>query len=151
MKGKKDKKITIKETPSNAKAAVTTENPDRFYGCYPSWRFLKIDKDNWTVDKHCFWDVILPNLKNFESMTWDEILRKSNNNHHFIDVSSLNDVAQKILAERRIEAESVMSLRFTGTHRLYGIMDDNVFNILWYDENHGDNTACVCRSHKKHT
>ncbi|CUP62134.1 Uncharacterized phage-associated protein [Anaerostipes hadrus] len=32
-----------------------------------------------------------------------------------------------------------------------GYMVEKVFNILWYDDNHGDNNRCVCRSYLKHT
>ena len=50
-----------------------------------------------------------------------------------------------------IEAESLISLRLTGNHRLYGYMTGRVFNVLQYDNNHGDNSTCVCRSYLKHT
>lgn len=63
----------------------------------------------------------------------------------------MNKVAQDRLFEKRIEAESLISLRLTGTHRLYGYMTGRVFNILWYDDDHGDNAECVCRSRLKHT
>ena len=26
-----------------------------------------------------------------------------------------------------------------------------VFHVLWFDDKHGDNSACVCRSYLKHT
>lgn len=55
------------------------------------------------------------------------------------------------MAERYIEAEALISLRMTGNHRLYGYMSGRVFNIIWYDDDHGDNDTCVCRSFKKHT
>lgn len=45
----------------------------------------------------------------------------------------------------------IISLRITENHRLYGYMSGRVFNILWYDDDHGDNNNCVCRSHLKHT
>ena len=51
----------------------------------------------------------------------------------------------------RIEANAVISLRIQATHRLYGYRIGSVFYILWYDNNHGDNYTCVCKSRKKHT
>jgi hypothetical protein len=90
-------------------------------------------------------------LKALESQTWNEILVKDKKQNHAIDVDDLNKAAQDRLAELYIEAESLISLRVTGNHRLYGYMMGNVFNILWYDDEHGDNKTCVCRSYLKHT
>lgn len=55
------------------------------------------------------------------------------------------------LEEQHIEWDSLYSLRVMGTHRIYGYIIDAVFYILWYDDMHGDNNSCVCRSYKKHT
>ena len=90
-------------------------------------------------------------LKAFETQTWSEILVKDKKQNHAINVYDLNKTAQERLEEKYIEAEALISLRITGTHRLYGYMEGSVFHILWYDIEHGDNETCVCRSHKKHT
>lgn len=63
----------------------------------------------------------------------------------------LNKTVQNRLDELRIETKAVISLRMKGTYRLYGYRIGNVFYILWFDTNHGDNDTCVCRSRKKHT
>lgn len=55
------------------------------------------------------------------------------------------------LAEKYIELDSIISLRLTGKHRLYGYIQKSTFYVLWYDDNHGDNNECVCRSNLKHT
>lgn len=39
----------------------------------------------------------------------------------------------------------------SGISKIYGYMTGRVFNVLWYDDDHGDNSTCVCRSHLKHT
>ena len=66
------------------------------------------------LSKDSFWDSVMPFLVSLESMTWDSILRRSNNNHHFIKLIGLSSRAQAILACRKIEAEAVMSLRLQG-------------------------------------
>lgn len=71
--------------------------------------------------------------------------------NHSINVGELSKAASDRLMELYIEAESLISLRLNGTHRIYGYMNGAVFNILWVDLEHGDNAACVCRSYKKHT
>lgn len=97
------------------------------------------------------WTEIFPRLKAFESQTWSEILVKDKKQNHSIIVNDLNKSAQDRLASKYIEAEALISLRLTGNHRFYGYMTGRVFNVLWYDDNHGDNSTCVCRSYLKHT
>ena len=67
--------------------------------------------------------------------------------NHSLNLNKLNKAAQNRLISKCIEAEGLISLRITGNHRLYGYITGGVFNILWYDDDHGDNSTCVCRSH----
>ena len=130
-------------------------DPENYYHQKPVWAFSHSDECNWAFTKaHIkdrIWTVIFPKLKEWESQTWSEILVKSNKQNHSIDVYSLNKDAKDCLTKRKIEAESLVSLHLSGTVRLYGYMTGHVFNILWFDDNHGDNSTCVCRSYKKHT
>ena len=109
------------------------------------WGFTKENIGN------IFWSDILPYLKNMESRTWQDILVGSKKQNHSINVEELNVKARNRLAELYIEQDSIVSLRLNGTHRIYGFIVGRVFNILWYDLNHGDNATCVCRAHMKHT
>ncbi|MDE7479562.1 MAG: hypothetical protein K2M91_16770 [Lachnospiraceae bacterium] len=97
------------------------------------------------------WTEILPRLKSLETQSWGEILVKNKKQNHSLNLDDLNKIAQERLATRYIEAESLISLRVTGNHRLYGYMTGRVFNVLWYDDDHGNNNKCVCRSNLKHT
>ena len=130
-------------------------NPERYYNDKPAWSFATVDTSKWAFSEEhigdVLWSEIMPKLKGFESQTWNEILQMHKKQNHSINPSLLNKVAQDRLVELHIEAESIISLRFTGNHRLYGYMSGRVFNILWYDDDHGDNTTCVCRSRKKGT
>lgn len=90
-------------------------------------------------------------MQALETQKWSDILLTSKKQNHSIELDKLNKVARDRLAEKMIEAEAIVSLRFTATHRLYGFMVGSVFNVLWYDDDHGDNKDCVCRSYKKHT
>lgn len=133
-------------------------DPDSIMSLNPSWNFRSCDTDiesNWAFCKERlsvdFWDEVFPKLQSFEKMTWGEILIKAKKQNHSIDVDSLNKCARDRLCELRIEEEAVYSLRLTGKIRIYGFMVGSVFNILWYDNDHGNNDTCVCRSYKKHT
>lgn len=97
------------------------------------------------------WCEILPFLQSLETLTWQEILNYANNKHHLIAIETLNKIARDRLYELHIEAESIMSLRLNGCHRLYGYLEGAVFHLLWFGLNHGDNDTCVCRSRLKNT
>lgn len=131
------------------------ENPSQYYSQNPAWTFANSDQDMWAFSKEhvgeVIWTEIIPRLRALETQTWSEILVRDKKQNHSLDLNDLNRVAQDRLITRYIEAESLISLRVTGTHRLYGYMTGRVFNILWYDDEHGDNSKCVCRSHLKHT
>lgn len=98
-----------------------------------------------------FWDTIFPKLQDFERMTLADIFIDGKKQNHGIDVASLSPLAKKRLDELHIEAESLHSLRLGGKLRLYGILNGAVFSVIWYDDDHGDNSTCVCRSHMRHT
>lgn len=148
------KKIRRKVQPKG-KGAIVAGNPDSYGGQKPSWCFNRSDKEQWSLNEKNasdkFWSEILPHLEGWETQTWDEILVKNKKHNHFIDVEDLNKAAQQRLAERMVEADAVVSLSLSNTHRLYGYLIGAVFYILWYDKGHGDNDGCVCRSRKKHT
>lgn len=155
MAGSKNKKKIPKQNEiPNDRQIKQGGNPCAFYDMNPSWRFHKSDPQEWSVDKEnlgdIFWDEILPRVKDWDKITWKEILNEKKD-HHPINVDKLTKKAQKRLEKLHIEAEAVYSLRFKGTHRLYGLIENGVFNVLWFDKNHGDNDGCVCQSHKKHT
>lgn len=155
MAGSKRKKdIKQKEIP-RGKFIAQGGNPERYYSENPAWSFANSDQEMWAFSEdhmgNLFWTEIFPRLKSLESQTWSEILVRDKKQNHSLDLSELNKVAQDRLALKYIEAESLISLRITGSHRLYGYMTGRVFNVLWYDDDHGDNSTCVCRSRLKHT
>lgn len=76
-------------------------------------------------------------LANFESMTWAEILRRSNNHHHLIPVERICAAAKERLeALGQADAETVLSLRLSNMERVFGILDGYVLRVLWWDPNH---------------
>lgn len=155
MAGSKKKVVIQRSHPIEEKKVGQDENPDQYYAYNPSWNFKSCDAECWALThdlvKSSFWNEILPHLQSLESQKWSNILIDAKKQNHSIDVSELNKVACNRLEDLMIESESIISLRLTGKHRLYGYITRSVFNILWVDFDHGDNKTCVCRSKKKHT
>lgn len=151
---KKDKQIKQRKFPQG-KSIAQGGDPEQYYSQNPAWTFANADQEIWDFSQEhigeLIWSEIFPRLKALETQTWGEILVKDKKQNHSLNLDDLNKVAQDRLVAKYIEAESLISLRITGNHRLYGYMSGRVFNILWYDDDHGDNNKCVCRSYRKHT
>ncbi|MDO5295362.1 MAG: hypothetical protein Q4F00_01805 [bacterium] len=133
-------------------------DPDSYLSKPPSWCFLSCDTDTkcrWSFSQHRlkeeFWTRIFLKLQKFEQMTWSEIQIKSKKQNHSNIVETMNKCAKDRLDELEIEYNALFSLRLNSTVRLYGYREGAVFNILWYDNDHGDNDTCVVRSRLKHT
>lgn len=80
-------------------------------------------------------------LSSYEGMTWAEIQSASGGktkgtNNHFAYISKLDKEAQKRAMELHLDVDELFSLRLTGTLRLYGILENGIFSIIWYDQNH---------------
>lgn len=154
MVGSKKKQIKQTKSPSQKYIGQTTD-PQAYYQQKPAWGFASVDYEMWSFTqehiKDDIWIEILPTLQAFETQTWKEILVANKKNNHSLDPDTLNKTARDRLANRHIEAQSLISLRLSGKRRLYGYITDRTFNILWYDDDHGDNNTCVCRSKLKHT
>ncbi len=120
------------------------------------WRFSIVDLDgDWgwrTVASHSWWNEILPKLQDFESMTWEEIMRASGakkpgkgNNSHFVEAKELTKQAKKRLEYlEQDDVSHLFSLRLDSTKRIYGIRDRRALNLLWFDLHHGNNKKAVC-------
>lgn len=139
------KKAIQKETASNSKQPKIIENPQSFFGDHPVWSFKWMDNDyeKWGLSHSSdLLNDVICKLKDNEGMTWGEIIkaaggRSSGTNSHFENVSELIPEAQKRWRElRHDEYDRVFSLRLKSLHRLYGILEDGVFYIVWYDQNH---------------
>ena len=112
-------KLGFQKTPINTfKKSLHGNLRDKY-----CWQF---SKDNVSNE---FWDRILGHFDSWESQTWQDILVASSKQNHHIEVNRLNKIARDRLQQLHIEVESVVSLRLSGNHRLYGIMDGSSFCI----------------------
>lgn len=114
----------------------------------PAWKFSGIDIDGpwgWgSILPGFFMEELIPKMKSFESMTWEEILRRNN---HEVFVYQIGSEAQKRLQALKLDdTEKLVSLRFTGERRLWGIRSHHILKLLWWDPKHE-----VYPSLKKHT
>ena len=142
----REKKLRRKEfqaTPKTIKEAFKL-NEKLF-----RWSFEKChwEHKGWQDFKELrkFVEQVITKLQELEKMSWQEILDASGgksaghgNNNHFIGGQKLPAEERRIFIERGYmrDFEKVFSLRLSGKERLIGVVDLNVFKILWYDKEH---------------
>ena len=83
---------------------------------------------------------------NYEKNTWRKLLNDNSHANHLVDVQNLSKEAQDRLKKLEILTDSLIQLRVGGTKRIFGLIEDGVMSILWYDLNHE-----VYPVEKKHT
>ncbi len=105
------------------------------------------DNSQWGWDHitcPAFLRQIWDKMRNFETMTWAEILGR---NHHAIAVKDIIEPAQRRLEElQHDDEETLVSFRITGQQRIWAIRSGQEAFLLWWDPNHE-----ICPWQKKHT
>ncbi len=114
----------------------------------PVWQIGALDLEGpwgWhKIDSKLLYNTVIPKIKNFEKMRWNEILGPKN---HEIKINELSKTAQKRLTVLNLDDfDSLVSLRLTGRKRIWGIKIENICKVLWWDPEHA-----VCPSKLKHT
>jgi hypothetical protein len=133
--GKNSPKIkTQPDTRKTPRKAGFDENPMRLR---PAWRIGQMefcDPFGWhTVDANRLLRIH-ERLRSFETMSLGDIIGRHN---HLIPINRLSKVAQDRLHEINLDdIEMLISLRFTGAERVWGILEHNVVILLWWDPNH---------------
>lgn len=106
-----------------------------YYDKKPIWKFTDSDKSMWQLC-HCDTDFF-DKLASFESMTWNDIAVTAKKQHHHVEIAGMIKPAQERLSKRKIDVDELFSLRFSGKHRMYGIIDEiGAFHAIWYDTEH---------------
>lgn len=142
------KKPSIKETPPSGKTPRGADKAAIVKGQRIAWHLRIMDRSGpwgWGfVNINDFWNEIFQKMSHFETNTWCEVL---NRNSHAVKIEKLSKEAQRRLIEiGQDDIEEIVSLRITGEKRLWGIRDQNILKILWWDPKH-----TVCKSNLKHT
>jgi hypothetical protein len=137
-----------KEIPSFGKTPKASEGRS-YYSDHPSWRIGRmdfVDPFGWhTVDSQKLEDI-RSKLGQLETRTWGEILLRAKKQNHSVSIEILCKDAQDRLSEMykgHVDIDDLVSLRLSGRERVWGILDQGVFAVLWWDPEHA-----VCPSLK---
>ena len=106
---------------------------------HEEWGWSKVSKEKLRE--------ILEKLGHWEKKTWAQVLTEDPDAQHDVEVPRLIKDAQDRLKKIHLEDyDSLFRFRFGGRERLWGIRQENIFYLLWWDPRHE-----VCPSTKKHT
>jgi hypothetical protein len=122
--------------PDPKKKPVTVEH--RFDDGHPlAWRFGQTDKAGpfaWNIAPYEKFHEIAHKLFEFENMNWNDIKAQGS---HPIATEKLCDEARKRLVEiEKDDLDELLSLRLTGSNRVWCVKTGHILRPLWWDEDH---------------
>lgn len=144
MPAKKLKRSRRAEQLFLEKRSKGAESSRGYLHKYPSWAFSLCDEEHprWALCRiPSLYHEVVSKLRSFEGMTWAEIQsasggRSHGTNSHFEPVSELSKEARDRADAIHLQEEYLFSLWLDGRTRLFGIIEDGVFYIIWHDPLH---------------
>lgn len=88
---------------------------------------------------------VMERLGNFEGMTWTEI-EQSTGSHPISKNLLIKSAQDRLIEIKQDDVDELFSLRVNGKARIWGIREEHVLRVLWWDPEHQ-----VCPSEKKNT
>ena len=133
MAGRKQAKVAVQSRPEKRARLVAPPIDGGPLG----WRFSSRDREGpfgWAIGDHDKFREVIDKLAEFEGRTWSEITEAGS---HIIGCSRLCDAARTRLREIELDdLDELVSLRLTGTNRVWCIQSGNIMRILWWDADH---------------
>lgn len=94
--------------------------------------------------------LFLDKLISYGNMTWSDIKRQTHDEgrskNHYLSEEKLSDAAWERIHAKHLEdrTDIIFSLALENLLRVIGLLENGVFQIIWYDPNH-----MFCPSRKK--
>lgn len=106
----------------------------------PSWRLSNLRMAppyGWGRISRTDMQAVVNHLASLETMTWNDILVVGKKQNHYCEVSGLSKDARQNIERDWQGADRVLSIRLTNVKRMWGIVEQGVFYLLWWDPDHG--------------
>ncbi|MCY4673128.1 MAG: hypothetical protein OXD43_05065 [Bacteroidetes bacterium] len=151
-KSRRRKVATLTREPSavkNLKTDIVDDKNLRSSQRLFTWSLSVVDvSSRWGLtadvleEKWCPKNGLLKALVSRETMTWAQVANqvggpnRGTNSHH-VPTSKILGEARELLEKSLLyDLDEIYSLRIKGQERFYGIIQDYVLYILWYDPKH---------------
>lgn len=144
---KKNNKPKHIKNPTAAKQAKHTKNPEGYQRQLIAWHFHIMDDGGmWSCNLGNI-RTILQRLHEYERKRWYEVVEQPSN--HPMPVEKIEPAAKRRLSSLGLDdTDTLYQLKITGGNgkqRLWGLRQENVFQIIWWDPHH---TVYIQRGHK---
>lgn len=138
MMGNSNKKLPKTSLlPKTIKEAVHTKNPEGYQDQLLAWHFECMDHSGKWPCTYPTLESIKDRLHEYEKRKWSELRGESS---HPLPVEKIIRRAQERLDQlghRDYAHLYQLDIRGPGQkQRLWGLREENIFNILWWDPNH---------------
>jgi len=137
----KKKRAKFRIQPRQQKVPHIAEDVDGLRSLNFKWcadeRYIDYDDREWGWKKvkiKEFFQKLLPRLQDYETMTWNEILRRDH--CHDMEVGRLCRKAQQRLLETRRDIDTLHQLDMERPCRLWGYRDRQILYLIWHDPKH---------------
>ena len=145
-KNKQPKKL---ESPTLGKHP-NAHDPSSAKYSHPSWIVGAMDIEweefGWgKASEHELKNIIQPKLRDFESMTWNDITAPDKS-HNVEKWKLIKEARDRLIKLQLDDIDELYSLRLGGKRRIWGIRAANFLKIIWWDPNH-----LICPSSKRNT
>ncbi|MCC6748836.1 MAG: hypothetical protein IT371_14350 [Deltaproteobacteria bacterium] len=139
-KGKR-KKPFAEKAPGAIEKTPRGNVPPNYDEQVPSWRFSSlqtVEPFGWHEITREDLDLVLTQLKGFETMTWTQIKSEVKRKSHFVEASKICKKARERLNAlgSQVDVDLLFSLRLTGKGRVWGFLRRGILDILWWDPKH---------------
>jgi hypothetical protein len=137
--GKRDKQAVARSQPDGKSVRVGADPGDANL-LSPIWSIATFDLEGpWGrrgLKEAHLWDHIFPKLRDYESMSWNEIYRNKQRDHSVEVEGIIKRARDRLVVLRLDDLDELFRFRLTGKMRVWGIRDGRVFKILWWDPEH---------------
>ncbi len=130
--------------PKRGVPEKATKGPEHSLDAKPSWRFIRIDFEGPWTWHNATKDHLIQIHKRFKSIeqasSWRDVLdlggaRKTGS--HYIARSELGKDAQQRLEGLNLDDfDEICSLRIGQAERVWGVIIEGVFHVIWWDPDH---------------
>ena len=94
-------------------------------------------KWGWSKVDTAKFNEILEKLGHWEKKTWAQVLSDDPTHQHDVEVPKLvKDARDRLAAINLEDYDSLFRFQLSGRERLWGIRQENIFYLLWWDPNH---------------
>ena len=136
MSKKHPKAPLLQPTEKRPKSAPA----ESYFNLRPAWRVSRlevVDPFGWHLMPVNKLHEVRAKLGQFETRTWGEGILRSNRDHHFMPVEKICPEAQQRLRNLGLDdTDALFSLRLSARERVWGILDNGILLLLWWDPFH---------------